>query len=59
MKSTVNYIYFEQLFFSLLIFGQNSMIFEGSPNSLTESYFTGDLRLGKSYFTGELVLEES
>ena len=27
----------------LLIFRQNSMIFEGSPNSLTESYFTGQL----------------
>ena len=24
----------------------NSMIFEGSPNSLTKSYFTGELRLG-------------
>ena len=32
----------------LLIFRQNSMIFEGSSNSLTESYFTGKLRLGKS-----------
>ena len=29
----------------LLIFRQNSMIFEGSPNSLTESYFTGELRM--------------
>ena len=29
----------------LLIFRQNSMIFEGSLNSLTESYFTGELRL--------------
>ena len=24
----------------------NSMTFEGSPNSLTKSYFTGELRLG-------------
>ena len=32
----------------LLIFRQNSMIFEGSPNSLTESYFTAELRLGES-----------
>ena len=31
----------------ILIFRQNS-IFEGSPNSLTESYFTGELRLGES-----------
>ena len=30
------------------IFRQNSMIFEESPNSLTESYFTGELRLGES-----------
>ena len=35
------------------------MIFEGNPNSLAESYFTGALRLGESYFTGELGLEES
>ena len=32
----------------LLIFRQNWMIFEGSPNSLTKSYFTGQLRLGES-----------
>ena len=32
-----------------LIFRQNSMIFKGSPNSLTESYFTGKLRMGKIY----------
>ena len=33
----------------LLIFSENSMIFkQGSPNSLTESYFTGDLGLGES-----------
>ena len=32
----------------LLIFRQNSMIFKGSPNSLKESYFTGELRLGES-----------
>ena len=32
----------------LLIFGQNSMIFKGSPNSLKESYFTGELGLGES-----------
>ena len=43
----------------LLIFRQNSMIFEGSPNSLTESYFTGKLWLWESYFTGELRLGES
>ena len=35
------------------------MIFEGSPNSLTESYFTRELRPGESYFTSELGLEES
>ena len=32
----------------LLIFCQNSMIFEGSPNSLTESYFTGKLKFEES-----------
>ena len=32
----------------LLMFCQNSMIFEGSPNSLKESYFAGKLRLGES-----------
>ena len=32
----------------LLIFRQNTMIFEGIPNSLTKSYFTGVLRLGES-----------
>ena len=32
----------------LLIFCQNSMTFEGSPNSLTKSYFTVELRLGES-----------
>ena len=31
----------------LLIFRQNSMIFKGSPNSLNESYFTGELGLGE------------
>ena len=35
----------------LLIFRQNSIVFEGSP-----SYFTGELRLGESKFTGELGL---
>ena len=34
--------------FFTLILRQNSMIFEGNPNSLTESYFTGELRLGES-----------
>ena len=43
----------------LLIFRQNSMIFKGSLNSLKESYFTGELRLGESWFTGELGLGES
>ena len=45
------YIKIKQVFFDslikstvyLLIFCQNSMIFEGSPNSLTKSYFTGEL----------------
>ena len=32
----------------LLIFRQNSIIFKMSPNSLQESYFTGELRLGES-----------
>ena len=32
----------------LLVFRQNSMIFKGSLNSLKESYFTGELRLGES-----------
>ena len=32
----------------LLIFRQSSMIFKGSPNSLKESYFTGELRVGES-----------
>ena len=32
----------------LLIFHQNKIIFEGSFNSLTESYFTRELRLGES-----------
>ena len=35
------------------------MIFKGSPNSLEESYFTGELELGESQFTGELGLGES
>ena len=47
------YIKIKRVFFNsliksavyLLIFRQNSMIFEGSPNSLTESYFIGELRL--------------
>ena len=30
----------------LSMFCQNWMIFKGSPNSLKESYFTGELRLG-------------
>ena len=33
---------------SLLIFCQKSIIFEGSPNSLSESYFAGELTLGES-----------
>ena len=37
---------------------QNSMILEGSPDSVTEFYFPEKLRLGASYFTGELVLGE-
>ena len=35
------------------------MIFEWSPNSLTESYFPGKLTLGEFKFTGELGLGES
>ena len=35
------------------------MNFEWSLNSRTESYFTGELRLGDSEFTGELGLGES
>ena len=35
------------------------MIFEGSPNSLTGSYFTGELRLGESQLTDELGLGKS
>ena len=38
----------------LLIFRQDSMIFKQSPNSLKESYLTGELRLGEYYFIGEL-----
>ena len=44
-------VFFDSLIKStryLLIFRQNSTIFEGSPNSLTESYFTEVLRLGES-----------
>ena len=48
LKQFFDYIYCKQFFFYLLIFRGNSMIFEGSPNSLTESYFTGELRLGES-----------
>ena len=40
----------------LLIFHQNSMIFEGSPNSPMESYFIIESRLRGSQFTGELGL---
>ena len=56
---------FKQLFDQIycvffLTFRQNSILtFEGGPNSLTESYLTGELRLGESYFTGDLGLEES
>ena len=32
----------------LLMFRQNSMIFEGNPNLLSESYFTGEVRLEES-----------
>ena len=42
LKQFFDYIYY------LLIFRQNSMIFKGSPNSLKESYLTGELRLGES-----------
>ena len=35
-------------FVYLLAFLQNSMMFEGSLNSLTESYFTEELRQGES-----------
>ena len=35
------------------------MVFEGSLNSLTKSYFTGELRLGELLFTGELGVGES
>ena len=55
-------VFFDSLIKStlyLLIFCQNSMSFEGSPNSQTESYFTGELRLRESSFIGELGLEES
>ena len=38
----------------LLIFPQNSTIFKEILNSLNESYFTGELRLGESKFTSEL-----
>ena len=34
----------------LLIFRQNLMILEGSPNSLTEPYFTIELGMGESIF---------
>ena len=62
-----NYINIKRVFFDsliestvyLLILRQNLMIFEESPNSLTESYFTGALKLWESYFTGELGLGES
>ena len=55
-------VFFDSLIEStvyLLILRQNLMIFEESPNSLTESYFTGTLKLWESYFTGELGLGES
>ena len=38
IKSTVNF----------LIFRQNSMIFEEGPNSVTEPYFTREVRLRES-----------
>ena len=44
-------VFFDSLIKStvyLLIFHQNSMIFEGGPNSLTESYFTGEYGLVES-----------
>ena len=44
MYLCINYV----LIMYLLIFRQNSMIFEKSPNSLTESYFTEELKLGES-----------
>ena len=40
------YIYISTVY--LLIFLQNSINFEGSSNSLTESYFIGELGLGES-----------
>ena len=43
---------------NILNIRQNSMILEGSPDSLTEFYFPRKLRLGESYFTGELGLGE-
>ena len=53
-KDILIYINVKQVFFDsliksamyLLIFCQNLMIFERSSNSLMESYFTGELRLG-------------
>ena len=47
----IKQIFFDSLIKStvyFLIFRQNLMIFEGAPNSLTESYFTGELRLEES-----------
>ena len=44
----VKQVFFDSLIKSamyLLIFFQNLMIFERNPNSLMESYFTGELRL--------------
>ena len=44
----VKQVFFDSLIKSamyLLIFFQNLMIFERSPNSLMESYFTGELNL--------------
>ena len=35
------------------------MTSEVSPNSLTKSYFTGELRLREYYFIGELGLRKS
>ena len=47
----IKQVFFDSLIKStvyFLIFRQNLMIFEGASNSLTESYFTGELRLGES-----------
>ena len=62
-NDVVIYINIKQVFFDslikstmyLLIFRQNSMIFEGIPNSLTKSCFTGELKLGESLIEGVAI----